>query len=586
MTSHPRILLVQPPIASHNCASLGLARVKASLTSEGYPCDIRYLDHELESHLGPATVQRLAFRRAYWLMELLYAAELFPDYLDRPRFLRRHRSLLALEPALKAYPDPLVLLASLRRFNESVLRDWQRRFPYDALGITCNFFLMPSLYFASAVKTLHPGVQVILGGMQCGGEVGDALIRTFPFLDWVVKGEGELTALKIASRLRRTVKEVPPGASHRDGSTVTCNPKAEEPVHLDALPYPDFDDFVASYTGRGFAEPIHLAMETSRGCWWSRCAFCGFNSLGKPYRRLSAGRVVENIEYLAARHGVLNYQFVDNIAPPRLGELAAAIAASPYDFHWMISLRANSPLSTLEQCAEAGATELFFGIESFCTSVLERMGKGTTLFDNLMALKEARRVGISTPYFLLTQFPGETQEEVEANRRVHGLIPHLNSLSLDSPFYIHYGCPTQQDPQRFGLRRVFPKRIYRWLLPEAYRFSPTYFWDGIPEAPRRTVIDNESHPPRDAARLDLVDRGPSSSFVVDDRWDARQVPVTDRERELLITCSEPRRRDDLRDLAEEMDRLMARGWLVEERGTVLSLAILRTGAADRAHRES
>jgi len=48
-----------------------------------------------------------------------------------------------------------------------------------------------SLALARKLKARLPGVRVVLGGANCQGEMGAALHRAFPWVDAVVRGEGE-----------------------------------------------------------------------------------------------------------------------------------------------------------------------------------------------------------------------------------------------------------------------------------------------------------------------------------------------------------------------------------------------------------
>ena len=156
--SHRRsIVLLQVPFASHNNASLGLIRVKSVLASEGFNCRIEFLDHELEAELGEEIACDFhTSRDSYWLIELLYAAELFPHHLDRGTFQKRASAILRGADLPALLPSPASLRETFHKFNQRILKRWEKSFPYDAVGISCNYNVMPALYFASSIKALHP----------------------------------------------------------------------------------------------------------------------------------------------------------------------------------------------------------------------------------------------------------------------------------------------------------------------------------------------------------------------------------------------------------------------------------------------
>jgi ribosomal peptide maturation radical SAM protein 1 len=568
------IALIQVPFASHNNVSLGLIRIKSVLACEGFDCHIEYLDHELEADLGEEIACDFETARdSYWLIELLYAAQLFPDYLDRTTFEKRAATLIYGADLPPFTPSPGSLLESFQKFNQRILKRWQKSFPYDAVGINCNYNIMPALYFASSIKSLYPNVQTILGGNQVNGDVGNAIIQTFPFVDWVVSGEGEMAAVRIMNLLGKKVTMAPPNCSHRNGSQVVCNPDVDEPIDMEQLPFPDFDDFFSSYQNNSFKRDVFLSLEIGRGCYYGKCGFCGFNPLGKRYRRMSDKRVLETLEHLVKRYGINRYVFVDNLMPPDVHKLAKAISDSPFDYEFFLALQATQAPHVIEALAQMGTKAVFIGIESLATSVLERMQKGTTLFDNIVALKETIRRGIAAPYFLLTQFPGETQEEVDRSIQINRLIPHLNMEAMDSPFYIHYGCPAQQSPQNFGLEQLTPKSYYNWILPKKYRFYPTYFWDFKPKLPRRRIMSRDEVP-RHEPRLELRNRGHKESYIIDTRRKPKQYRLSEEEYRALVAFNKPRSLKEAECSMHILAKLIKEGLVIDDCGKYISLAII------------
>jgi hypothetical protein len=575
MAQRRQVALLQTPFASHNSAALGLIRIKSALVQAGYDCRILHLDHELEAELGEELAcdfQRS--RDSYWLMELLYASELFPDYLDPVAFKRRTAALLRKTELPPHFPAPDSLRALFHSFNQRILQRWKRDFPYDAVGIGCNYSLMPALFFASAIKEIYPQVKIILGGTQVGGEVGNEIIRTFPFIDWLVRGEGEQAIVRIMNLLGSTASEIPPNCSGRNRGEVMCNPVIDNPVDMEQLPFPDFDDYLASYRSFGFQREIQLPLEIGRGCYYGKCGFCGFNPLGVRYRRMSNRRMVETLLHLGKQYGIFNYVFVDNLMPPDIGRLAEEIANIPYRYRFFLALQAVQAPRVMDALVKMGTEEAFIGIESLSTSILKRMHKGSTLCDNIVALKETVRRGIAAPYFLLTQFPGEKKEEIDRSRFINRLIPHLNMDALDSPFYLHYGCPAQQNPRLFGLQQIRPMRNYSWLLPPRYRFTPTYFWEFTPKLRRKCIMKPGAALTGEYPRLELRNSGPKNSTILDSRSKYREYRITEGEYHLLMKLDHPRKTADIENSKEILKRLMKRGIVIEDCGHYLSLALI------------
>jgi hypothetical protein len=91
-----------------------------------------------------------------------------------------------------------------------------------------------------------------------------------------------------------------------------------EPVALDQLPMPDFEDFYRTFASSSLSSDglPNLTVETSRGCWWgekSHCTFCGLNGTAMRYRQKNWKRVAEEVDYLSTRYNPAVVQFADNI---------------------------------------------------------------------------------------------------------------------------------------------------------------------------------------------------------------------------------------------------------------------------------
>src|SRR5215212_9443406 len=75
-----RVLLVSMPFASIASPSLGLSLLKAGLTRDGLPCDIRYLNLDFARRIGAWRYDRIAnFMPDLLLGDWIFAAEVFGD---------------------------------------------------------------------------------------------------------------------------------------------------------------------------------------------------------------------------------------------------------------------------------------------------------------------------------------------------------------------------------------------------------------------------------------------------------------------------------------------------------------------------
>jgi ribosomal peptide maturation radical SAM protein 1 len=324
--------------------------------------------------------------------------------------------------------------------------------PPDVLGFTTTFQTsIASLALARAVKRLAPAVRIVFGGANCEGEQGAALHRNFAFVDFVVRGEGELVLPDLLDRLADggdlgTV----PGLCHRgsDGASV-ANPPAPGPVPPSQLIAPHFDSYFARFersVAVGWADP-RLMLEASRGCWWGErhhCTFCGLNGSTMAFRAKDTDTFRREVVALAARHQVLDLMMVDNILDMSyLGTVLPALADSGHDFRIQCEIKSNLRYDQLAGLARAGVVEVQPGIENLSSRVLSIMDKGVTGCLNVRMLRDADSLGLTVLWNYLYGFPGERDEDylsvIEQLPALHHLPPPESSgrivLERFSPYF-------------------------------------------------------------------------------------------------------------------------------------------------------
>jgi hypothetical protein len=218
---------------------------------------------------------------------------------------------------------------------------------------------------------------------------------------------------------------------------------ADAPVaDLNDLPLPDYGDFFVQ--ARRFvpgvpAHEIMLPYECSRGCWWGctrPCRFCGCNTQRVPYREKAADLVARDLAHLRSVYGTGNVNFADLTIPKSYYEtLIPRLAQAPLGLSCCWAARAPLSLRRALDLQRAGVTSLLLGIESFSTRLLEKIGKGTCVADNVAALRHCRIAHLASPYYLLYGIPGDTVDDYEpmpglialdpvwASKRPHGPNP-------------------------------------------------------------------------------------------------------------------------------------------------------------------
>lgn len=320
----------------------------------------------------------------------------------------------------------------------------------DIVGFTSTFQQnTASLAAARRIKQLAPRVVTVLGGANCDGAQGSALHRNFPFVDYVVRGEGEAAFPALLASLGGDGSTADiPGLCYRaaDGTPV-ANPMASRPLAPAQIARPDYADYFerfAASMARSWADP-KLTVEGSRGCWWGEkhhCTFCGLNGSFMAFRGKRPEVFLDEIMSLVRRHRVLDVVVVDNIMEMGyLGSLLPALAEADCDLRIHYEIKANMRRGQLRTLRDAGVILVQPGIENFSSRVLKLMDKGVTGCQNVRLLRDAESVGIVPSWNYLYGFPGETADDYLP---VIGQLPALHHLAPPT------GC------SRIGIERFSP----------------------------------------------------------------------------------------------------------------------------------
>lgn len=417
-------LLVNPPFASLYRPNLGLSLLKACLRRDGHEARVLYADHDLAESFGVADYswvhEDYEALTGEWMFSGLVRAGGSWDYgyLDlmirrgtyRPDQTERVRQALA---RLADYLNALVtrILALRPR----------------VVGCSSTFQQNnAALAILKWVKQRAPEVVTVMGGANLEGELAGPTIESFPWVDYVVSGEGEACVSRLYELCLEHGAAIPGELLPEEVGSRGQHPGRGKVAALDDLPYPDFEDFFASVAR--FPEILpSLSLEGSRGCWWGQvkhCTFCGLNGSGMNYRAKSASRMLEEIQALTTRYPSPLIQMVDNIiAPKHLQELLPALRGTNLRFFWEV--KANLKGAHFELLREAGVHWVQPGIESFSDNVLNLMRKGQRAIQNVFVLKAARENGIRLSWNLLLGHPGETTADVRAQKDLAHSLMHL-----------------------------------------------------------------------------------------------------------------------------------------------------------------
>jgi ribosomal peptide maturation radical SAM protein 1 len=357
----------------------------------------------------------------------------------------------------------------------------------DVVGFSTTFAQNSAvLAAAKLIKQTAPEVVTVLGGGNCDGPQGAALHRCFPFVDYVNRGEGEVSFTRLLHCLvdKSETADIP-GLCWRDAAgTSHANAVSAAPLPASALVTPDYTEYFEQHAksrAGSWAEP-HLVVESSRGCWWGQkhhCTFCGLNGSFMEFRSKSPDEFVAEMCAMAERHEVLNVAVADNILDMNyLQSAVPKLAATGYDFRISYEIKSNMRREQLASLVAAGVYYVQPGIENLSSHVLRLMDKGVSGCHNVRMLRDAESVGLSVAWNYLFGFPGETEQDYDDMMSQFPAIHHLQPPDAATRIAIERFSPYFNRPD-LGFDKLRPAAHYTVIydLPEAELRDMAYVFD-------------------------------------------------------------------------------------------------------------
>ncbi|MFD9138752.1 RiPP maturation radical SAM C-methyltransferase [Streptomyces bottropensis] len=372
----------------------------------------------------------------------------------------------------------------------------------DVIGFTSTFSQNgPTLAVAERLRDLGYGGVIVLGGSNCEGPMGRALLANYPAVDAIVDGPGEDAFVALLHQVRAGD---PPRSQGRLITRLPAAPDSTPAVISGGqsleVPTPDYDDFFEQLRAAGLhsLEPeITLPVEFSRGCWWgakTHCTFCGLNGASMTYRSKNPDTVADELRHLMDRYGVLDFFAVDNILDLKYLDTALPLVEKlDTDHSLFFEVKANMEWADIRAARRAGVRSVQPGIESLSTEGLRLLKKGATAFQNIRFLLGCAEFGVLPVWNILTGFPHETPESMLTQIDLLPSLTHLEPPDNDI-LAVHFDrfSPYVEHPQDYGLTLTSPLPGYRYAYP---RLSPGDLWDlayhfegDFAEDPRNTAV--------------------------------------------------------------------------------------------------
>jgi len=378
-----------------------------------------------------------------------------------------NHGIAVLSAALKAAGHTTELI-DLRRlsgwgkFEDKVRASSSRAFAVTMMSVDYN----PVTRCAQVIKTLRPDATVFVGGPHAS--ILPEELTCLPYIDCVVKGEGEVTLVRLIDDLA--------------GGRKPCRlVEGERLGDLDLAPFADRSIFVGGEEPFvAFLPAPFVTLIAGRGCRYN-CSYCQPAEkmiFGHKVRRRSVGNVLRELKALKESTRFGSWMLHDDCVTEDSSWVMEFVEGyreagfrEPFVCQSRADLIVKSP-EMVEALAGAGLRLCIVGFESGSNRVLRYLRKGCTREQNLEAARILKGNGIKIWANYMLGLPTETREEVlETLSMLEEIRPYHCSPAFYTP---HPGSDLYELGRQMGIHLITSHDEYRRNSYEPKIDGPDY----------------------------------------------------------------------------------------------------------------
>jgi anaerobic magnesium-protoporphyrin IX monomethyl ester cyclase len=327
--------------------------------------------------------------------------------------------------------DMQLASAPITRLRKTLLRTTPQ-----VVGITSfSINLHSAGRLLRAVRHLCPEAITVWGGPHVSFD-DENVLRHNPWVDVIVRGEGEETLTEVAKRAGAGdgFDGIPGTTWRKPDGEIRRNLTRPFQKNIDLWPRPAWHLLkLSQYLAFGDG----VSVLTSRGCP-HRCVFCvGRKMIGAQGRFRDPIAVVDEMEALT-RFGFKRIRVEDDLFTFRK-ERAVSICREIDRRKLPIQWRAYARVDTVDPqllgwMKKAGCERLLFGAESGSPEILKRIRKGITPEQTRRAVEMTRQAGIGVLASFVLGLPGETPVTLKQTVEFADSLQVPYTLNLLTPY--------------------------------------------------------------------------------------------------------------------------------------------------------
>jgi len=311
----------------------------------------------------------------------------------------------------------------------------------DVIGLSCtSYTFLYSMKLLEKIKKMLPDIIIVVGGIHATF-FAENILKNYKFIDFVIKGEGEITFSELINNLHdiRKLKNIK-GLAFRYKNKLINN-KTELISKLDILPFPDRElvknnDYAHYSNGIRITSGKFTTILSSRGCPHN-CIFCCCSALfNRVWRTRSVESILNELDEIYSQ-GYETCIFVDDnfsLLPERVLKICRGIKKRKIKMDLHCEGRVDrASFDVLKEMKEAGFSTIYYGMESGVQKVLDYYKKGTTTEQIRNAVKNSKKIGLNTIGSFIIGSPVETREDILKTLRFASdlrIILQINSLDI------------------------------------------------------------------------------------------------------------------------------------------------------------
>lgn len=318
----------------------------------------------------------------------------------------------------------LAIRQNALRMGKNIYGDCAERILGESPDLVC-FSAQCTTYptiiqISGIIKSARPGVKIIVGGHNASF-LDKTTLERYPFIDAIVRGEGEITFRELVSAYDSGKDEEGlAGVTFRRGEDVIRNEDRDLIADLDELPLPDYGFLPPLDQYRDSCEiPRSIAiLEVGRGCP-HRCVYCSESVLWRRRSRtFSVDRLVREMRNLYEKFGAECFLLAYDQFTSKRGFVESfcrkVVEEGLNHLPWYCISRLDSvDESLLRIMREAGCESMCYGIDSGSGRTLSFIRKNIDQEILYRRVVETADQGIIPTLSFVIGFPVEEKADID-----------------------------------------------------------------------------------------------------------------------------------------------------------------------------